>query len=196
ADPDEERWRLFQAVTAFLTNASAVQPLVIVLEDLHWADRGTLDLLTYLARHVQGARLVLVGTYRDVEVDRAHPLSSALADLRRVSNFDRMLLRGLSSDEVHRMMAAVTSQDVRWAFAEAVQRQTEGNPLFIQEVLRYLVEEGHISHEGGRWHRVGETPPEMHIPEGLRDVIGKRLSQLSPECNRVLAIAAVIGRDF
>src|SRR5205814_2750862 len=102
-DPDDDRWRLLQAVVGFIRNAAAVQPLVIVLEDLHWADSGTLDLLTYLARHVQGARLVLVGTYRDVEVDRAHPLSSALADLRRVSNFDRMLLRGLSSDEVHRM---------------------------------------------------------------------------------------------
>ena len=75
-------------------------------------------------------------------------------------------------------------------------RQTEGNPLFVREVLRYLVEEGLISRQEGRWRRTGDTPPEMHIPEGLRDVIGKRLSRLSPECNRLLAIAAVIGREF
>src|SRR5205085_8631518 len=99
-------------------------------------------------------------------------------------------------DEVNRMISAMTGQDVRWSFAEAVHRQTEGNPLFIQEVLRYLVEEGHIRREGDRWQRAGDAPPEMHIPEGVRDVIGKRLSRLSAECNQVLAIAAVIGRDF
>jgi hypothetical protein len=195
-DPDEDRWRLLQAATSFLRNAASVQPMVLVLEDLHWADRGTLDLLIHLARNLAGSRLLVVGTYRDVEVDRAHPLSAALAELRRVGSFGRVLLRGLTVEEVQRMMGGITGQDVRWAFAEAVQRQTEGNPLFVQEVLRYLVEEGHITREGGVWRRGGDTPPEMHIPEGLRDVIGKRLSQLSPECNRVLAVAAVIGREF
>jgi predicted ATPase len=196
ADPEEERWRLFQAVVGFLRNASAVQPCVIVLEDLHWADRGTLDLLIHLARNLPGARLLLVGTYRDVEVDRSHPLSAALAELRRASTFRRVLLRGLSGQEVQHMLEAVTGQEMRWAFAEAVHRQTEGNPLFVQEVLRYLVEEGLLVREGGQWHRSTQTPLEMHIPEGLRDVIGKRLSRLSPECNHVLAVAAVIGRDF
>src|SRR5688572_2732833 len=92
-DPEEERWRLLQAVTGFLRNASQVQPLLVVLEDLHDADRGTLDLLLHLARHLEGARLLLVGTYRDVEVDRAHPLSSALAELRRTGAFARVPLR-------------------------------------------------------------------------------------------------------
>jgi hypothetical protein len=195
-DPDEDRWRLLQAATSFLRNAASVQPLVLVLEDLHWADRGTLDLLIHLARNLTGSRLLVVGTYRDVEVDRAHPLSAALAELRRVGSYGRVLLRGLTVEEVQRMIGGITGQAARWAFAEAVQRQTEGNPLFVQEVLRYLVEEGHITREGGTWRRAGETPPEMHIPEGLRDVIGKRLSQLSAACNRVLAVAAVIGREF
>ncbi len=195
-DAEEERWRLFQAVAGFLRNAATVHPIVVVLEDLHWADRGTLDLLLHVARNLQGARLVIIGTYRDVEVDRSHPLSAALAELRRIGSFSRVLLRGLTADEVQRMMGGITGQEVRWSFAEAVHRQTEGNPLFVQEVLRYLVEEGLIVHEGGQWHRTGQTAPEMHIPEGLRDVIGKRLSRLSPVCNRVLAVAAVIGRDF
>jgi eukaryotic-like serine/threonine-protein kinase len=195
-DPEEDRWRLMQAVGGFLKNASAVQPLVIVLEDLHWADRGTPDLLVSLARQLAGTRLLLVGSYRDVEVDRSHPLSGALADLRRVAAFDRVLLRGLTPDEVARMINAITGQEIRWSFAEAVHRQTEGNPLFIQEVLRYLVEEGILHREDGRWERRGDAPLDLHIPEGLRDVIGKRLSQLSGECNRLLAIAAVIGREF
>ncbi len=195
-DPEEDRWRLMQAVAGFLKNASAVQPLLIVLEDLHWADRGTLDLLVFLSRQIAGTRVVLLGTYRDVEVDRGHPLSAALADLRRASVFERVLLRGLTPDEVARMINAITGQEVRWSFAEAVHRQTEGNPLFIQEVLRYLVEEGILHRTDDHWERNTDTPLDLHIPEGLRDVIGKRLSQLSAECNRVLAIAAVIGREF
>ena len=195
-DPDEERWRLFQAVAGFLRNASTVQPLVIVLEDLHWADRGTLELLVHLARNLQGTRLLVIGTYRDVDVDRSHPLSAALAELRRGSAFQRLLLRGLTADEVQRMLGEITGQAVSWGFAEAVHRQTEGNPLFVQEVVRYLAEEGLIQQEGGRWQRTGSTPLEMSIPEGLRDVIGRRLSRLSAECNRILNLAAVIGRDF
>ena len=89
-----------QAVTSFLTNAAAVKPLLVVLEDLHDADKGTLEMLTYVSRNLAGARLLIVGTYRDVEVDRTHPLSAALAELRRVSTFGRVLLRGLNADEV------------------------------------------------------------------------------------------------
>ena len=197
ADADEERYRLFQSITAFLRNAATVQPLVIVLEDLHDADRGTLDLLVHLFRNLEGARLLLIGTYRDVEVDRSHPLSSVLAELRRGAAVARVLLRGLTADEVQRMMSQLSGQDVPWRLAEAVHRQTEGNPLFIQEVLRYLVEEGLIKREEGRWRRASEeTPLELGIPEGLRDVIGKRLSRLSERANQMLAVAAVMGREF
>ena len=193
-DPEQDRYRLMQSVTSFLTNAASVQPLVIVLEDLHDADRGTLDMLTHVSRNLSGARLMFVGTYRDVEVDRSHPLSGVLAELRRVANFDRIGLRGLTADEVQRMMAAISGHDVQWSVSEAVYRQTEGNPLFVQEVLRYLVEQGHFArgHDG----TARQTPPEMSLPEGLRDVIGKRLAGLSDQCNTVLSVAAVIGREF
>ena len=192
-EPEEDRYRLLQAVSEFLRNAGSVQPLLLVLEHLHDADRGTLDLLIHVARNLSGARLLLVGTYRDVEVDRSHPLSGALAELRRLSSFSRVPLRGLTADEVQRMISTITEQELPWGMAQAVHRQTEGNPLFVQEVLRYLVEEGLMSREEGRWR---ETPLDMNIPEGLRDVIGKRLSRLSEECNRVLSVAAVIGREF
>ena len=193
-DPEQDRYRLMQAVTSFLTNASSVQPLVIVLEDLHDADSGTLDMLTHVSRNLSGARLMLIGTYRDVEVDRSHPLSGTLAELRRIANFDRIGLRGLTADEVQRMMTSIAGHDVPWGISEAVYRQTEGNPLFVQEVLRYLVEEGVLTrgHNGS----ARRTPPEMRIPEGLTDVIGKRLSRLSSEANSVLSVAAVVGRDF
>jgi tetratricopeptide (TPR) repeat protein len=195
-DPEEERYRLLQAVTGFLTNAANVQPVMVVLEDLHDADKGTLEMLTHVSRNLAGARLLIVGTYRDVELDRSHPLSAALADLRRVSTYGRVLLRGLNADEVRRMLETITRESVPWGLAEAVHRQTEGNPLFVQEVVRYLVEEGLITRKEGRWRPTRDTPLEMSIPEGLRDVIGKRLSLLSPECNKLLAVASVIGREF
>jgi len=195
-DPEEERYRLMQAVTSFLTSAAGVQPLLIVLEDLHDADKGTLDMLTHVSRHLSGARLLIVGTYRDVEVDRTHPLSAALAELRRVSTYGRVILRGLNADEVRRMLEGITREEIPWNLAEAVHRQTEGNPLFVQEVVRYLAEEGLITQKEGRWRPAKETPLEMNIPEGLRDVIGKRLSLISPECNQLLSVAAVIGREF
>jgi class 3 adenylate cyclase len=196
ADPEEDRWRLLHAATSFLRNAAAERPIVLVLEDLHWADLGTLDLLLHVARNLDGSRLLVVGTYRDVEVDRAHPLSGSLAELRRVGRFDRIALRGLTVDEVHRMMTQIRGQDVPWSRAEAIHRQTEGNPLFVQEVLRYIVEEGIVVREGGRWVRADDGAPDSGIPEGLRDVIGKRLSRLSSSCNQLLSVAAVIGRDF
>jgi tetratricopeptide (TPR) repeat protein len=195
-DPEEARYRLMQAVTAFLSSAATVQPLMVVLEDLHDADKGTLDMLMHVSRHLAGARLLIVGTYRDVEVDRSHPLSAALAELRRVSAYGRVLLRGLNADEVRRMLEGIVREEVPWGLAESVHRQTEGNPLFVQEVVRYLAEEGLVTRKEGHWRTTRDTPLEMSIPEGLRDVIGKRLSLLSPECNRLLSIAAVIGREF
>jgi tetratricopeptide (TPR) repeat protein len=195
-DPEEERYRLLQGVTDFLGSAANVQPMMVVLEDLHSADRGTLEMLGHVARNLADKRLLLVGTYRDVEVDRTHPLSAALAELRRLPAFGRVLLRGLNADEVRRMLSSIAGQEVPWGLAEAVHRQTEGNPLFVQEVVRYLVEDGVITREEGRWRAKSDTPVEMRIPDGLRDVIGKRLSGLSEGCGKVLSVAAVIGRDF
>jgi tetratricopeptide (TPR) repeat protein len=195
-DPEEERYRLLQAVSDFLGSAAAAQPLLVVLEDLHSADGGTLEMLEHVARNLGDKRLLLVGTYRDIEVDRAHPLSAALAELRRLPAFARLLLRGLNADEVRRMLSGIAGQDIPWGLAEAVHRQTEGNPLFVQEVVRYLAEEGIIEREEGKWRARSDTPLEMRIPDGLRDVIGKRLSGLSESCNKALSVAAVIGRDF
>jgi DNA-binding CsgD family transcriptional regulator len=189
-DPEDDRRRLLQGVVNFLANLAAAQPVLLVLEDLHDADRATLDLLLHLARHLRGMPLLVVGTYRDVDVDRVHPLSDALAELRRTSTFLRLALRGLDVDEVHRMFSAIGGHGVSRGRAEAVHRQTEGNPLFVQEVVRYLVEAGPAGPRGDE----GES--ETRIPEGLREVIGKRLSRLSPRTNQVLSIAAVIGREF
>jgi len=194
-NPEEDRYRLMQSVTSFLANAANVKPMLVVLEDLHDADKGTLEMLSYVSRNLTGKRLIIIGTYRDVEVDRNHPLSAALAELRRVSSFGRVLLRGLNVDEVRRMLARITHEEIPVGLAEAVHRQTEGNPLFVQEVVRYLTEEKLLKKADGRMV-TDQASLELNIPEGLRDVIGKRLSHLSPECNQLLSAASIIGREF
>jgi tetratricopeptide (TPR) repeat protein len=195
-NPEEEKYRLMQAVSDFLGNAAEVKPLALILEDLHDADQGTLGILTQVSRNLGNKRLLLIGTYRNIEVDRSDPLSSSLAELRRLPHFSRVILRGLNAEEVRRMLAGIAGEQVPGGLTEVVHRQTEGNPLFVQEVVRYLAEEGAFVRDKGRWLPSKDTPVEMKIPDGLRDVIGKRLSSLSETCNRLLTIAAVIGREF
>jgi DNA-binding CsgD family transcriptional regulator len=196
SDPEEDRWRLLQAATDLLHIAAAQQPIVVVLEDLHDADRGTLDLLLYLARNLHGARTLVVGTYRDVAVDRAHPLAAALTELNRASNMARIQLRGLSADEVQRLLAEDSQHTIPRPFAELVHRQTDGNPLFVRETLRFVIDAGLVERRDGALRRVGDQSLAGRIPEGLRDAVGKRLSRLSERTDRVLSVASVIGREF
>jgi DNA-binding NarL/FixJ family response regulator len=196
AESDDQQWRLLQAVSDFVRVVGESQPLLLILEDLHDADRATLDLLVHLSRNLVGARLLVLITYRDIEVTRAHPLSGALAELRRSSNFVRLPLRGLDEDEVQRMLASISEQAVPRAFVDLVHRQTEGNPLFVQELLRYLVEHDLVEARDGTLQRAGDAGLAERIPEGLRDVIGQRLSHLTERTNHVLALASVLGREF
>ncbi len=200
---DAERLRLFESVTGFVRNASAASPLVLFLDDIHWADKPSLLLLQYLARGTRSDRVLIVGAYRDVELDRAHPLSEIVAGLRHERLYQRVLLRGLPAQEVHAMIAAIgqqagtAEQEVSDEFGEAIYRETEGNPFFIEEVLRHLVEEGKLYREGGQWTRDPSVNiEEMGIPEGVREVIGRRLSRLSEGCNRLLTLASTMTGGF
>jgi class 3 adenylate cyclase/predicted Ser/Thr protein kinase len=196
---EQERHRLFESVVSFLLNAARASPLVLVLDDLHWADRPTLLLLQHLARRLAGSRLLVLGTYRDIELDRRHPLASALADLRRERLFDKILLHGFSREEVLALLEALAEHEMEAqgvALAEAIHRETEGNPFFIEETIRHLIESGAIYRRDGRWVSDADSVEEMGIPEGVREVIGRRLSRLSDGCNKALACAAVLGREF
>ncbi len=198
-DPEQDRYRLFDGVASFLVNASGANPLMLVLDDLHWADRPTLLLLQHLARRLEGSRLLVVGTYRDVDLDRRHPLAEILSDLRREPGFERILLRGLTAEEVLALFQAMAGGDELGEqaaeVAAAVHRETEGNPFFIESVVQHLAETGAVYRENGRWV-TNASVEEMGIPEGVRDAVGRRLSRLSDACNRALADAAVLGREF
>jgi predicted ATPase len=135
AEGEQERYRLFESVVSFLIHASRANPILLVLDDLHWADRPTLLLLQHLARKLEGARLLVLGTYRDVELDRRHPLSSVLADLRREHLFERILLHGFSREEVQSLLEAMAQHEMEAAgvaLARAIHRETDGNPFFIE----------------------------------------------------------------
>jgi predicted ATPase/class 3 adenylate cyclase len=195
---EQERYRLFEAITTFLTRVARHQPLLLILDDLHWADKPSLLLLQHLARRLRGNRLVIFGTYRDVDLDRRHPLSEILAQLRREHLYERVLLRGLTSEDVTAMLESAAQHQLDPAgtvFADALHRQTEGNPFFIEETVRHLVQTGAIYYQDGRWSS-DRTLDILGIPEGIREVIGRRLSRLSEDCNRVLSAASVLGREF
>ena len=195
---EQERHRLFESVCTFLVNAARATPLVLVLDDVHWADRPTLLLLHHLVRRLGEGRLLVLGTYRDVELDRRHPLAEMLAELRRERLYQRILLRGLSEREVRALFAALAQEELPppgVELAAAIHRETEGNPFFIEETLRHLIETGALTRREGRWVNTASVA-EMGIPEGVREVLGRRFARLSETMNRVLAQAAVLGREF
>jgi predicted ATPase len=178
-NPSDDRLWLLSGVLDCVRSVGAVHPLLLVLEDLHDAEGGTLDLLVYLARHLSDTPLLMLGTYRDVEVDRGHPLAAALGELRRVSQFERLHLGELSVDEVQQLLATSSQQTIPRPLAELVYRRSGGNALFTHELLRFLVSEGLVEQRDGAMHRVGDVNLTGLMPEGLRDVVGKRLSRLS-----------------
>ena len=191
-EPEQARFRLFDSITAFLRAASQSQPLVLVLDDLHWADQPSLMLLQFVARELAGARLLIIGNYRDMELSRQHPLAEALGELTRERLFQRVLLRGLTQEDVGRFIELASGVTPPTALVASVYTQTEGNPLFVTEVVRLLVQEGELSADKAR-----ETDSwTVRIPEGVREVIGRRLNRLSERCNETLTIASVIGREF
>ena len=177
---------MFDSITSFLKNASQAQPLVLVLDDLHWADTSSLLLLEFLAREMAASRLLVVGTYRDVEVSGRHQLSRTLGSLVREEHFRRIPLGGLTQQEVAQYVEANSGVTIQGGAVEAIHLRTEGNPLFVTEVVRLLGPAEMTENEA--W---AET-----IPEGVRDVISRRLSRLSDDCNQALRTASIIGRDF
>jgi class 3 adenylate cyclase len=196
-EPDTERYRLFQAVESWLTVAGGQQPRLLVIDDLHWADKPTLLLVRHLISNPPAGLMVLC-TYRDTDVDRVHPLSSMLADFRRMPAVTRVALDGLGGDGVRELLTRTAGHeldDTGLAFAEMVQRETSGNPFFVGEVLRHLTETGALVERDGRWTS-DLRPDDAAIPEGIREVVGRRLSRLGDDVEQILRAAAVIGYEF
>jgi predicted ATPase/DNA-binding CsgD family transcriptional regulator len=192
SDPSGTRFRLFGSIAHFLVTTSRRQALVLVLDDLHWADVPSLRFLEFLAQEMAESRLLVVGTYRETELSRRHRLSDTLGALARVPHAVRLHLSGLDAEDVHRFVTSTSGTLPPASLTKAIHTQTEGNPLFVREVVRFLAQGGHFS----RAAAAGAIPTAIRLPEGVREVIGRRLNLLSTPCNEVLGTAAVIGRDF
>ncbi|OBJ08137.1 regulator [Mycobacterium sp. 1465703.0] len=180
-DPDTERYALFDAVVALLETASKSMPVLLVLDDLHWAAKPTLLLLRHLLRFGDHARIQIVGTYRSTDLDRSHPLAAMLADLHRDGTANRLSLSGLDEDDVTTYVteAGYDDEDLAHALASV----TGGNPFFLIEALR------HVDESGGVWD-------QSTLPQGVREAVSRRLSRLPAETNKALAAAAVVGSRF
>jgi len=198
AEAETERYLLFEAATGLLSEASKQQPIVLILDDLHWAGAPELLLLKHVLKTAMPLRLLVIGTYRDTDLTRTHPLTSALADFRRETGVERIALHGLDEAAVVGLVTAAAGHELTepgMALARALHHETEGSPFFIGEILRHLSESGAIFQEGDRWTFKGDIGG-LGIPEGIKEVIGRRLSRLSEDANKVLHLAAVIGRQF
>ena len=172
-----------------LRRCAARRPVVLVLDDLHWADRDSLQLFGFLAATLRDAAVLILGTYRDVEIRREHPLCSVLGDLARMSHCERITLRGLGDTDVQELVSRTTGKTVGSRLGSAIAELTEGNPFFVREMALLLangesldVDEAHLL--------------SLELPQSIRDAVGRRLDSLSTECNELLRDAAVIGRDF
>src|SRR5688572_15840870 len=189
-EPEQARFRLFDSITTFLRNAALSRPVLLILDDLQWADEPSLRLLQFLAHEIRDAHLLIVGTYRDVALGRGHPLARTLAEVGREDLGHQIRLEGLSREEVGRYIELTSGISPPEILVQRIWDKTEGNPFFVSETIRLLITEGLL-----------ENPEQcadlqINIPPRVRDVVRRRLEQLTDHCNETLTLAAVYGREF
>jgi eukaryotic-like serine/threonine-protein kinase len=193
--PEQQRRFLFNAFREFIGRAAKATPLVHVFEDLHWADEPTLLLLQHIAQMLSTTSILIIGTYRDVELEVTRPFAKTLETMLRQKQGTRISLRRLAVGGVESMLAALSGQTPPPSLARVVFAATEGNPFFVEEIFRHLAEEGKLFDETGKW-RPGLRADQLQVPEGVRLVLGRRLDRLGADARRILTTAAVIGRSF
>ena len=194
-NPERGRDRLFEAVSQFVTNISREAPLLVILDDLQWTDQTSLLLLHYLARGVYREPLLLLGAYRDADIDEKHPLTPVLTELNRERLLQSAQLKRMSFDDTSEMIKRILEQDdVPKEFCELVYEKTRGNPFFAEEEIKSLKEEGVIYREENKW-RIKDIS-KIEFPKTVKSVIKARIGRLDDECQNVLTLASFIGNDF
>lgn len=194
-DADQARIRFFEGVTHLFQNIAKEAPLLLVVDDLHWADSASLRLLQYLARKLQGQRILMIGTYRETESEENTVLSDVLSDLNRERLAESIPVKKLGPKEVETMVGAIVGVErIAPEFSRLVFDKTGGNPFFVEEVLQSLSEEGVL----GEAQRGGGMPPpsDLRLPDTVRRVIRRRLSRIDAQTLGVLQIASILGHDF
>ncbi|MBA4181823.1 MAG: hypothetical protein C0506_14630 [Anaerolinea sp.] len=193
--PEEGRRLLYHAWSAFIERAAHVQPVIFILEDVHWADESSLLLLQHLARHLSETPALVLCTYRDAELDVSRSLARTLEELVRQRLALDLVLGRLSEQGVAEMVAAHGHGAPPPPLVALIYKETEGNPFFVEEVLRHLAEQDKLLAPGGGWVS-NVAISELEVPRSVRLVIQQRLARLGDGCQRLLASAAVAGREF
>ncbi len=192
---NEERLRLFDHIARFLQNLAKGKGLLLFIDDLHWADQGTLSLLYYLLRNLRSEPVLILATYREIELDRAHPLAAALVEWNRERLATRLPLDRLSQAETGALLAILFGQEsISEDLTQAMHAETEGNPFFLEEVVKALIEQGQIFRENNRWEQ--KDIAELAIPQSVKEAIGRRLNRLTQTSLDMLHTAAAIGKEF
>ncbi len=196
---DSDRFVLLGCIVDLLERAGGETPLLVVLDDLHWADRQTVQVLRHVATSAVKAPLLIVGTFRDTDVVDGDPMSDLLATLHRVDTVERIALRGLDDNDLLELMertAGHEMDDTGVGLRNAVLAETDGNPFFVNEILRHLAETGVIfQDDNGRW--VGDLDiGTAGLPVSITEVVGRRVATLGSDTHQLLTLASVIGRDF
>ncbi|MFP4320879.1 MAG: protein kinase domain-containing protein [Anaerolineales bacterium] len=194
--PEAERLRLFEHITGVLLHNTYSQPLLLVVEDLHIADPSSVSLLNYLVRHLDGAPVMLVGTYRPLELDHRHPLDATLQEWISRGLAERIIVRRLDRKDVAAMVARVFSGGVDDALTDVLYDKAQGNFFFTRELLKSLVVDGHVAWDdaGQRW-RVSNLE-NVALPSSIRSIIGNKLTTLGPTARSMLNLAALLGTEF
>ena len=192
---DKVREQLFRAIFDFLSDVQAKRPLLLVLDDLHWADEATVLLLRDLAERVGGSHMVVIGTYWDSELDSARPFSSVLSRLLRRRRAQRITLGPLSDRDVERIVAGLAETLLTPVQLMGIQAATDGNPLFVEQSTLYMAESESMLGGGARV-QASFTEEDLELAQSVRGLIGRRLERLSEPAQRMLVAAAVVGRDF
>ncbi|MDQ3954166.1 MAG: AAA family ATPase, partial [Actinomycetota bacterium] len=193
--PEQERRYLFNSIVEFVGRAASVRPLVVLLDDLQWADDSSLSLLRTVAQHLNQIPVLLLGTYRNVELDVQRPLSRALDELLRHRLASRINLKRHDEDGVRALLSRMSGQEPPPGLVRAIYEETDGNSFFVEEVFRHLSEHNRLFDGKGAW--LGDLAiGEIEVPESVRLVIGRRLEGLKDPSRKTLSAAAIIGRTF
>ncbi len=193
--PEVEAHRLHDAVTQVLSRVAAVQPVVLVVDDLHWADAGTLSLLRALGRVAPGARILVVLAYREQDLTENDAVARFVPDFIRDTSATPVTLGGLSTSEIGNLLSRLADgRPVPSELVELLSRESDGNPLFVRETLLHLVDTGQIRQENGDW--VGNPTEDLEIPSVLGEVIGRRIERLHTDEQRLLTVGALFDTSF
>ncbi|MFO7583838.1 MAG: protein kinase [Anaerolineales bacterium] len=192
-DPQAGQLRAFDSVTQLLNLAASQKPLLLVLDDVHWADGGSLALVRHLLRR-RSLRLLIVLTYRDTDLSERRALNEILAELERDASTLRVKLARLNREQTGELLASMFAEETSPDFLDAIYRETEGNPFFIDEVCKALIDSGQLTRSAGRWQR--PAADEMRVPQNVRTAIESRLGRMPENVQDVLRKASIFGREF